>query len=126
VVMSTARCPCLSGETFGACCAPFLRGDSPAPTAERLMRSRFTAFVGDSDYLLRTWHPSTAPAALDLDPEQRWTRLDILHTNRGGMLDKEGTVEFRAFYRRQGTSGDQHESSRFVKENRSWYYLDAL
>jgi SEC-C motif-containing protein len=91
------------------------------------MRSRFSAFaVGDSAYLLATWHSSTAPAALDLDPEQRWTRLDILHTTRGGMLDTEGTVEFRAFYRGRDGAGNQLETSRFVKQNRRWFYLDAV
>lgn len=43
------------------------------------MRSRYSAFaIGDGDYLLRTWHPDTRPDALDLDPDQRWYRLDIL------------------------------------------------
>ena len=123
----TDRCPCLSGETFGACCAPFHRGESAAPTAERLMRSRFSAFaVGDAEYLLRTWHPSTVPDSLELDPARRWTRLDILATDRGSMLDGEGIVEFRAWFRSPDGAGDQHESSRFVREGRRWYYLDAL
>lgn len=91
------------------------------------MRSRFSAFaVGDADYLLRSWHPSTRPATLDLDPGLRWYRLDILSTSRGGPLDVEGTVEFRAFYRSQDGRGDQHEVSRFVREGRAWFYLNAL
>lgn len=91
------------------------------------MRSRFSAFaVGDAAYLLRTWHPSTAPHSLELDPAQRWTRLDILATDRGSMLDREGTVEFRAWFRSPDGAGSQHESSRFVREGGRWYYLDAL
>ena len=67
-----ARCPCLSGLQYGECCGPFHSGDAFAPTAERLMRSRYSAFaVGDADYLLATWHPTTRPAELALDPEQR-------------------------------------------------------
>jgi SEC-C motif-containing protein len=98
-----------------------------APTAERLMRSRFSAFaVGDAEYLLRTWHPSTAPDSLVLDPARRWTRLDILATERGSMLDTEGVVQFRAWFRSPEGGGEQHESSRFVREGGRWYYLDAL
>ena len=52
---------------FGECCGPLLDG-APAPSAERLMRSRYTAFaVGDAGYLVRTWHPRTRPSDVDLD-----------------------------------------------------------
>jgi len=125
-----ARCPCLSGETYGACCGRFHRGEADAPTAERLMRSRFSAFaVGDAAYLLATWHPRSRPAHLELDPDLRWTRLDILRTTGGGMLSIDGTVEFRAHYRsgsRDGAAGSQHEVSRFVREGGRWFYVDAV
>jgi SEC-C motif-containing protein len=92
-----------------------------------LMRSRFSAFaLRDSQYLLKTWHPSTRPAALELDPETRWFRLDIIGHTGGGPFDRAGTVEFRAHYRASGIADSQHEVSRFVREERQWYYLDAL
>ena len=123
---AAARCPCLSGEIYGACCGPVHLGDVVAPTAERLMRSRYTAFVfGNSSYLLESWHPSTRPSSLMLDPEQRWFALEILGTEHGRMLDATGTVEFRARYRRRDEVGAQHERSRFVRESSRWYYLDA-
>jgi SEC-C motif-containing protein len=91
------------------------------------MRSRFSAFaVGDAAYLLRTWHPSTRPAQLTLDPELRWYRLDILATSRGGMLDTDGTVEFRAHYRSPDGAGSQHETSRFARNSGAWVYVDAV
>ncbi|WP_166873224.1 YchJ family protein [Salinibacterium sp. ZJ450] len=121
-----SRCPCLSGESYGECCAPFHRGDAVAPTALRLMRSRYSAFaVGDADYLLATWHPRTRPATLQLDPDQRWYRLDIVATERGGLLDTDGTVEFTARSRLHGEAAVQHEVSRFVRDGRRWVYLDA-
>ena len=123
----SARCPCLSGAAYGACCAPLHRGEALPPSAERLMRSRYSAYVtGNARYLLATWHPTTKPRELDLDPEQKWYLLDIVRTSRGGMLDAQGTVEFRAKYRYAGRSGEQHENSRFVRERRRWYYVDAL
>jgi SEC-C motif-containing protein len=123
---STSRCPCLSGEIYGECCGPLHAGLAEAPTAERLMRSRYSAFaVGDVDYLRVSWHPSTRPTTLELDPDLRWFRLDILGTERGGLLDTEGTVEFRAHYRQGTTSDSQHELSRFRKVGRRWFYLDG-
>ena len=120
----TTRCPCLSGETYDACCGPLHQG-LPAPTAERLMRSRFSAFAfGDAAYLLRSWHPSTRPSELTLDPGLRWYRLDIERTERGGPFDTDGIVEFVAFFK--GTErGSLHETSRFVREVRDWFYVDA-
>ncbi|OZD61123.1 hypothetical protein CH272_03670 [Rhodococcus sp. 05-340-1] len=121
------RCPCSSGDTFDACCEPYLRGDASAPTAEKLMRSRFTAFaVADVDYLRASWHPDTAPAELELDPDQRWYRLDILATDAGGLFDDAGTVEFRARYKHPGGAGSMSEVSRFVRVDGRWLYLDGI
>jgi SEC-C motif-containing protein len=91
------------------------------------MRSRYTAFaLGDADYLLATWHPTTRPHALDLDGGVRWTGLDVLRTTRGALLDSEGTVEFRAHYVTAGRAGAQHEISRFVRADGAWRYLDGV
>ncbi|WP_022890091.1 YchJ family protein [Agromyces italicus] len=121
------RCPCLSGLSFGECCRRHLAGESPAPTAVQLMRSRYTAFVtGDADYLLSTWHPSTRPADLELDPSIRWYRLDIMRIERGGPLDHDGIVEFAAYYRHDGERGEQREVSRFDRTDGRWRYVDAV
>jgi SEC-C motif-containing protein len=91
------------------------------------MRSRYSAYSrGLPEYLLSTWHPSTRPGSLVLDPTVRWYRLDILGRTGGGMLDTKGTVEFRASYRIDTQPGSQHETSSFVKENGSWFYVDGL
>ena len=124
--MQTLPCPCGSGLPYAECCRPLHRGEATAATAEALMRSRFSAFaVGDPDYLLRSWHSSTRPARLRLDPGQRWTRLEILGTERGGLFDTAGTVAFRAHYREAGRPGALEEHSRFVREDGQWVYLDA-
>lgn len=121
------HCPCLSGEQYADCCGRYHRGEAEAPTAEQLMRSRYSAFaVLDAGYLLRTWHPDTRPAVLELDPAMQWRRLDIVSTGRGGPLDTEGTVEFKAYFRHDGEPGVHHETSSFRREDRRWYYVDAL
>jgi SEC-C motif-containing protein len=119
------RCPCLSGDIFENCCGPLLAGGA-APTAARLMRSRFTAFArGDAAHLLRTWHPSTRPARLELDDDIRWTRLDILETAQGGPFDREGVVLFEAFFREAGVAGSMRERSRVIRDGREWLYVDG-
>ncbi|WP_400998017.1 YchJ family protein [Agromyces sp. GXQ0307] len=119
-----SRCPCGSGSTYGECCGPLLDGRA-APTAVQLMRSRYTAFVvGDRAYLLATWHPSTRPDRLELDAELSWRALEIVRTERGGPLDREGLVEFAARYAHGDERGVLRETSRFVREDR-WRYLDG-
>ena len=91
------------------------------------MRSRFSAFAtGDVDYLLRSWHPSTRPAELELDPAMRWYRLDIVDTVRGTGHDDDGVVTFRAYFRHPDGAGRQQERSRFLREGGRWFYVDAL
>jgi SEC-C motif-containing protein len=116
--IAVVSCPCGLGEPYDACCGRFHAG-KPAPTAELLMRSRYTAFArGDTAYLLRTWHPTTRPRRLRLDPTQVWTGLEIHDRSGGGLFDAEGVVEFTAHHDR----GSQHERSRFVREDGAWTY----
>lgn len=91
------------------------------------MRSRFAAFRnGDAAWLLRTWHPSTRPATLDLVDNPRWRGLQIVDVVRGGATDDEGVVEFRAtFLDPDGGIGILHERSRFVREHGRWFYVDG-
>jgi SEC-C motif-containing protein len=124
---ASARCPCGTGLTYGECCEPFLTARAQPPTAERMMRSRYTAYaLRDPGYLLATWHRSTRPESIVLDSAIEWLALEILHRTRGGMLDTEGTVEFRATYRTEGMRMHQHEDSSFVRENKTWFYLDGI
>lgn len=124
-VAADHACPCGSGERFDGCCGPLLRGQ-PAPSAERLMRSRYTAFVvGDARYLAETWHPGTRPDDLELDPSQRWSGLEILAAEAGGPDDAKDVVEFRAHWAHGREHGALHERSRFVRQGGRWWYLDG-
>lgn len=115
-------CPCGSGGRFDGCCGPLLAGE-PAPTAERLMRSRYTAFAtGDAAYLGRTWHPRTRPDDLDLDPAQRWEGLRILSSSTE---DDTAVVEFEAAWSFDGRRGVLHERSRFARRGGRWVYVDG-
>jgi SEC-C motif-containing protein len=91
------------------------------------MRSRYSAFaVGDAGYLLRTWHPSSRPRELTLDPALRWNRLAVLETHDGGLFDATGTVRFRAIYVQDGRRGVLDETSRFVRQDGLWTYAGPI
>ncbi len=118
-------CPCGSGRPYAECCELLHLGGA-APTAEALMRSRFSAFaLGLDGYLLTSWHPATRPAELDLDPDLTWRRLQIVDTVAGGPEDATGVVEFRASYRGPDGAGLLHERSRFERVDGRWVYRDG-
>ncbi|MDO5035103.1 MAG: YchJ family metal-binding protein [Actinomycetaceae bacterium] len=119
-------CACGSGVSYEDCCGRFHGGEA-APTAEALMRSRYTAFVlRDSEYLLRTWDARTRPPRLDFDPELRWTGLEVLKTVKGGVGDSMGMVHFRAHYETPEGGGVQEERSKFLRPEAgaAWVYVD--
>ena len=124
---TSVPCPCGKLLKLAQCCGRYL-GDfdgMPAPDPESLMRSRYSAFVlGDSDYLLATWHPDRRPPDLELDPGARWLGLDVRSRQR--IDDSHAEVEFVARSRTPGGKAVRlHERSRFVKENARWFYLDG-
>ena len=119
------RCPCGTGNEYAQCCGPIIDGRA-APTAERLMRSRYTAFaLREPRHLLRSWHPTTRPDDLSLDDALEWLSLEVLATERGGPFDREGVVVFEARFREGEGRGALRERSRFVREGREWFYLDG-
>lgn len=117
-------CPC-GGGSYADCCGP-LHAGAAAPTAVALMRSRFSAFaLGDAAYLLASWHRSTRPTELEIDPELHWRRLQMVDTDEGGEADEEGVVEFRASWRTATAAGVLHERSRFSRVEGRWCYVDG-
>ena len=131
----SAACPCgrLQGSgakakplAYADCCGRFIDhwDAQPAPDAECLMRSRYTAFVCErADYLLATWHPSHRPASLDFDAAAQWLGLEV----RGHWVQDadHAEVEFVARHRLGGRAVRLHERSRFVREGGRWYYVDG-
>ena len=121
--MSGAACPCGSGRVLEACCGRFHAG-APAPDAEALMRSRYSAYVlGLEDYLLTTWRPATRPAALELDvtPRPQWLGLAV--KSHAPLDASHATVEFVARYKLNGCALRLHETSRFEQVDGRWLYV---
>lgn len=87
------------------------------------MRSRYAAYVlGRDDYVLATWHPSTRPPALDAPPV-KWLGLEVRRHLPTG--PDTAVVEFVARFRDAGRGHRLHETSRFVRENGRWFYVDG-
>ncbi len=92
------------------------------------MRSRYSAFVmNDAAYLLETWHASTRPASLDLarEPATKWLGLEIRACAAGSGNDSAGTVEFIARFKVGGRAARLHETSRFIRQDGHWFYIDG-
>jgi len=122
----TAPCPCGSRLAYADCCGRWHAGPGhlQAPDAPALMRSRYSAFVlGLADYLRDTWHPRTRPASVETEPGLRWLGLEVRGHQRTG--DDQATVEFVARSKLSGRAHRLHETSRFVREDGRWYYVDG-
>lgn len=90
------------------------------------MRSRYCAYVeGALDYLLQSWHPTTRPNVSEPFPARHWLGLRIIRIEAGASDDDTGVVEFIARYRENGRGVRLCETSRFVRDDGRWYYLDG-
>lgn len=124
-------CPCRVGSpvvlAYSECCERYHAGPlhEKAPTAEALMRSRYSAFTLDlTVYLRSTWHPSTRPQMLEPHtPGLQWLGLTVRqHVQQD---DNHATVEFVARSKLAGRAHRLHEVSRFTREEGRWYYMDG-
>lgn len=125
--------PCPCGKLVGrpvapymGCCGRYIEDfeHTPAPDAESLMRSRYTAFVLErGDYLLATWASSHRPATLDFETGMKWLGLDIQDGRQ--IDDTHAEVEFVARSRLNGKGIRLHERSRFVRRDGRWFYVDG-
>jgi SEC-C motif-containing protein len=125
--VSDTPCPCGLPARYEDCCGRYHAGPLhlQAPTAEALMRSRYSAFALDlTDYLLATWHASTRPQHLDAnEPGLKWLGLEV---RRHSTLDADhATVEFVARSKLGGRARRLHELSRFAREDGRWFYVDG-
>ncbi|HEX8403699.1 MAG TPA: YchJ family metal-binding protein [Duganella sp.] len=141
-----AGCPC-GGPTLANCCGPYIDGAAIPPTAETLMRSRYTAYgLRNEPYLLATWHASTRPTEplMGDDEKVQWLGLEVKSALRlrqrkvsvtdtvdnspAGVADRD-TVEFVARFKVDGRAQRLHEISNFVREPAEdgprWFYVDG-
>ena len=132
--MSVKNIPCPCGRqhqkqflSFEKCCGQYLDyyPEHPAPDAESLMRSRYSAFVFErEDYLKVTWSAEQCPSTIEFDAGVKWLGLDV---KRHRLIDPEhAEVEFVARSRLKGQASRLHELSQFVKKDGRWFYVDGV
>ena len=118
------NCPCCSGKSYEDCCQPYHTKEKFPPTAEALMRSRFSAFaIPNGEYLWETTSPNKRQFHNKKDLQEwgeinQWTKLEI--------VDKPSAnkVEFKAFYSDEdGNEQLHHELSQFKLIQNRWYYV---
>ena len=120
-----SNCYCGNSIPFQDCCEPYIKGIANAPTAEKLMRSRYSAFAtGAADYLVNTTHISkrrfhNKKDILAWSQANKWLKLEVLAST-------ETTVTFKAYYLDENLKAQVHyEHSTFKFENGKWFYVDG-
>jgi SEC-C motif-containing protein len=123
--MKEITCYCTSQISFNDCCKEYLNGIKKAPTAEALMRSRYSAYAThNADYLVSTTHVSTRKQhnkkdILEWSQSNQWIKLEVVQAT-------DTTVEFKAFYLdSQSQMQMHHEYSTFKMEEGKWFYVDG-
>lgn len=130
-------CPCRSVDQnkieFDKCCGPFIEGKQKAPTAEALMRSRYSAYVVknigyvDETQVTVPGEEFNKEEALKWADSSEWLGLEIKKTTKGQAADNTGTVEFVALYKDKasGTELRHHETSLFSRQNGDWKFREG-
>ena len=124
-------CPCGSGLNYAECCEPYITGQQNPATAEALMRSRYTAYVEHAiDYIINTCLDEGKDRidfkqTKEWSEKSQWLGLKIISTEKGGITDTEGLVEFEASYERDRLKDLHHEKARFKKKDDKWFYVDG-
>lgn len=120
-----SNCYCGNSISFYDCCEPYIKGIANAPTAEKLMRSRYSAFAtGAADYLVNTTHISkrrlhNKKDILAWSQANKWLKLEVLAATKT-------TVTFKAYYLDENLKAQVHyEHSTFKLENGNWFYVDG-
>lgn len=130
---TSSLCPCGSSKNYTACCEPFITGKAQAPTAEALMRSRYTAYVNaNMAYIKSTLAPEKRKefdeaGAKEWATKSKWLGLEIMNTKQGKSGDATGVVEFTATYKMKGKTIGHHEVAEFRYDDKDarWYFVDA-
>jgi len=130
-------CPCRSLDqnklAFEDCCLPLIEGKLPPSTAEALMRSRYSAYVVKNINYIANTQTTVKDEVFDKEEALKWAEssdwlgLEIKKTQKGGLSDHTGIVEFVANYKdkESGTELKHHETSLFTKENGMWKFKEG-
>lgn len=134
-------CPCGSRTLYHDCCGKYHEGLAKPPTAEALMRSRYSAYSkGLVEYVVDTTHPDNPLLQKDDGESLRkdvvatckkisWDKLVVLETE--DVNEEEAFVTFQTYFKVRGQQGQRSqgfhtqtfiEKSRFLRVDGMWLY----
>jgi len=126
-----SHCPCGTARPYEMCCAMYHNNPGTAPTAETLMRSRYSAFtLNKFDYIqdtqkLDSGQEQSAGDIADSNDHTQWIKLDVIETQEGGEKDQTGMVSFCAHFKEGKHIGRLSERSLFKRIDGTWYYTSG-
>ena len=125
--MSTTACPCGSQRLLNECCGQYLYTETDAPTAEALMRSRYTAFaLKNIPYILSTVpseYPQNEQEINDWAFTCEFVKLQVIRKQQGKSSHRKGVVEYIASFIENGKAQELHEVAHFRQVNKQWFYI---
>lgn len=129
--MTSTDCPCGTGKAFTACCEPYIAGKTPAPTAEALMRARYSSYATGAIDFVEKSHAPESRADFDRKASEKWAKdstwngLSVVATKGGTAADTKGIVSFVARFTQAGQDYEHHEIATFRKEGTTWLFIDG-
>lgn len=123
------NCPCGSGNSLADCCTPYHNGSLPE-SAERLMRSRYSAYVlGAIDYLISSTLPVQQTlldraAISEWSSQSQWLGLTVESSQVLAGNPAHAFVTFTARWQDAAGEHAQRERSAFVQIAQRWYFID--
>ena len=129
--MTNEICSCDTKKPYSACCEPVIKGEKIPASAVDLMRARYTAYVRhEIDFIMDSLSPARKKdtdrkATEEWSQQTEWVGLQIIATEKGGLNDDTGQVEFIAKFREKEEAKEHHELASFLKLKGTWYFEDG-
>lgn len=124
-------CACGSKAVYADCCQRYLENTAEPPTAELLMRSRYTAYtLAKIDYIEKSMM-GDALAGFDVNEARIWAQsvewigLNVIKSYSAKDDDSRAFVEFIALYFESNRFKKLHELSEFKLVADRWFYIQG-
>jgi SEC-C motif-containing protein len=130
-MLAMNNCPCGSGTALADCCDRYITGKAAPPTAEALMRARYTSYATRRVEFVERTHAAESRKDFDRAAAEKWAKdsewkgLQIVSVTKGGPGDSEGVVRFVAVFGQGGKDYRHEEFAQFRKEGGAWMFVDG-
>jgi len=129
MITPSTLCPCGSKKSYSLCCGIYISGAKSAPTAEALMRSRYTAYSQANICYIQATMCDRAAEGYDPIEAARWAKslvwkgLQVLEVFPHLKDRNRAYVSFVVRYTFQDIWQEMAEVSEFKQYEGKWYYV---